>query len=161
MTVNPVDLTGKKILITGPTGQVALPVVERLAQTSQVYALARFSKEEDRQRIEALGATTIKADLADAASLQAVPDDLDYVLNFAVAKTGDTMSAALGILRASAARASIVRLIRVPPCAHALHRRIRPRPPLGRSGSLLARADPALFSSSRVGLAPEPLTIRS
>jgi UDP-glucuronate 4-epimerase len=89
MTVNPVDLTGKKILITGPTGQVALPVVERLAQTSQVYALARFSKEEDRQRIEALGATTIKADLADAASLQAVPDDLDYVLNFAVAKTGD------------------------------------------------------------------------
>jgi nucleoside-diphosphate-sugar epimerase len=89
MTVNPVDLTGKKILITGPTGQVALPVVERLAQTSQVYALARFSKEEDRQRIEALGATAIKADLADAASLQAVPDDLDYVLNFAVAKTGD------------------------------------------------------------------------
>jgi nucleoside-diphosphate-sugar epimerase len=89
MPVKPVDLTGKRILITGPTGQVALPVVERLAQTSQVYALARFSKEEDRQRIEALGATTIKADLADAASLQAVPDDLDYVLNFAVAKTGD------------------------------------------------------------------------
>lgn len=89
MPVNPVDLTGKKILVTGPTGQVALPVVERLTKTAQVYALARFSKDEDRQRIEALGATTIKADLADTASLQAVPEDLDYVLNFAVAKTGD------------------------------------------------------------------------
>lgn len=89
MPVIPVDLTDKKILITGPTGQVALPVVEHLAKSAQVYALARFSKEEDRQRIEALGATTIKADLANAASLDAVPDDLDYVLNFAVTKTGD------------------------------------------------------------------------
>jgi nucleoside-diphosphate-sugar epimerase len=89
MAVSPVDLNGKKILITGPTGQVALPVVEHLAKTSEVYALARFRKEEDRERIQALGATVIKADLADAASLEAVPEDLDYVLNFAVVKTGD------------------------------------------------------------------------
>ena len=59
MPVTPVDLSGKKILITGPTGQVALPVVERLAGSSEVWALARFSKEEDRARIEALGARTI------------------------------------------------------------------------------------------------------
>ena len=89
MPVTPVDLSGKKILITGPTGQVALPVVERLAGSSEVWALARFSKEEDRARIEALGARTIKADLADPASLEAVPEDLDYVLNFAVVKSGD------------------------------------------------------------------------
>jgi len=89
MAVTPVDLTNKKILITGPTGQVALPVVEHLAKTSKVYALARFRKDEDVASIEALGATVIRADLADAASLEAVPDDMDYVLNFAVVKTGD------------------------------------------------------------------------
>jgi UDP-glucuronate 4-epimerase len=89
MAVTPVDLNNKKILITGPTGQVALPVVEHLAKIADVYALARFRKEEDRTRIEALGATVLQADLADAASLSKVPEDFDYVLNFAVVKTGD------------------------------------------------------------------------
>ena len=89
MPVNPVELTNRKILITGPTGQVALPVVEHLARSAEVYALARFSNEGDRERIEALGARAIAADLADAASLAAVPEDLDYVLNFAVVKSGD------------------------------------------------------------------------
>lgn len=89
MAVNPVDLTGSKLLITGPTGQVALPVVEYFAKIADVYALARFKKQEDRDTIEALGATPIAADLADPASLQAIPDDFDYVLNFAVVKTGE------------------------------------------------------------------------
>lgn len=89
MSVSPVDLTGSKILITGPTGQVALPVVERFAKIADVYALTRFSNAGDREKIEALGATPIKADLSDAASLQAVPEDFDYVLNFAVVKSGD------------------------------------------------------------------------
>jgi nucleoside-diphosphate-sugar epimerase len=89
MPVKPVDLENRKILITGPTGQVALPVVEHLARSAEVYALARFSNEGDRERIEALGARAIAADLADAASLAAVPEDLDYVLNFAVVKSGD------------------------------------------------------------------------
>jgi len=89
MPVTPADLHGSKILITGPTGQVALPVVERFARIADVYALARFRKQEDRERIEGLGATVIAADLADATSLDAVPDDIDYVLNFAVVKSGD------------------------------------------------------------------------
>lgn len=89
MAVIPVDLTGKKILITGPTGQVALPVVAHFSKLADVYALARFKKEQDRQTIEALGATVISADLANAADLASLPDDFDYVLNFAVVKTGD------------------------------------------------------------------------
>ncbi len=84
MPVTPVDLDNKKILITGPTGQVAFPVVEHFAKMADVYALARFRKEEDRAQIEALGATVLQADLADANSLQLVPEDFDYVLNFAV-----------------------------------------------------------------------------
>lgn len=89
MPVQPVDLSGSKLLITGPTGQVALPVVEHFAQIADVHALARFNKAEDRQKIEAMGASVIAADLADAESLAAVPEDIDYVLNFAVVKSGD------------------------------------------------------------------------
>ena len=89
MPVTPVDIRNRKILITGPTGQVALPVVEQFAKIADVYALARFKKPEDRERIEALGATVLVADLADASSLTTLPDDFDYVLNFAVVKSGD------------------------------------------------------------------------
>lgn len=89
MPVNPVDLSNKKILITGPTGQVALPVVEQFAKIADVYALARFRKQEDRDKIAALGATVLAADLADPDSLNVIPTDIDYVLNFAVVKSGD------------------------------------------------------------------------
>ncbi len=84
----PVDLAGKKILITGPSGQVALPVVEQLAQNNDVYALARFSNADDQQRIAALGATTQQVDLTRDSFIE-LPDDFDYVLNFAVVKTGN------------------------------------------------------------------------
>jgi nucleoside-diphosphate-sugar epimerase len=89
MPVTPVDLANSKLLITGPTGQVALPVAEHFAKIADVYALARFRKEEQRAQVAALGATVLQADLADAASLEAVPEDIDYVLNFAVVKSGD------------------------------------------------------------------------
>lgn len=89
MPVTPVDLANKKILITGPTGQVALPVVEHFAKIADVYALARFRKVENRELMESMGATVLQAELADAASLAVVPEDFDYVLNFAVVKSGD------------------------------------------------------------------------
>lgn len=82
------ELEGKRILVTGPTGQVARPLVAALAQHNEVFGLARFSKAEDREAIEALGARTIAADLG-TGSLEQVPQDLDYVLNLAVVKTGD------------------------------------------------------------------------
>jgi len=89
MPVNPVDLRGKKILITGPTGQVALPVVEHFARIADVYTLARFRKAEERDLMEGMGASVLQADLADAASLAVVPEDIDYVMNFAVVKSGN------------------------------------------------------------------------
>jgi nucleoside-diphosphate-sugar epimerase len=87
--IDPVKLSGAKLLITGATGQVAEPVVAALAGQSEVTALARFAREEDRQRIAALGASCVSVDLADPEGLRAVPRDFDYVLNFAVAKSGD------------------------------------------------------------------------
>ena len=89
MPVKPVDFTGKKLLITGPTSQVGEPIVAHYSCQAEVWALARFSKDEDRSRLEALGVKTIKADLSDRNSLVDCPDDVDYVLNLAVTRTGD------------------------------------------------------------------------
>ena len=51
MTITPVDLRHKKILVTGPTSQVALPVMAHLVTLSdKVYGLSRFSKEKDRKK---------------------------------------------------------------------------------------------------------------
>lgn len=87
MVLDPVELRGKKILITGPTGQVAMPVVAAFTQIADIYALARFSNHADQEKLEAMGAKTIKADLA-SDDLSHLPTDFDYVLNFAVVKTG-------------------------------------------------------------------------
>lgn len=81
-------LRGEKILVTGPASQVGLPVVRALAADNEVHGLARFSKEEDRARVEALGARCIALDLADG-SFEGVPDDFTVVLHFAVVKSGD------------------------------------------------------------------------
>ncbi|MBW2362845.1 MAG: NAD(P)-dependent oxidoreductase [Deltaproteobacteria bacterium] len=82
------ELKGQKLLITGPTSQVALPIVEKLAPENQVFGLARFSKDSDRARVQAAGATPIKADMG-RDDLSGIPDDIDYVLHFAVVKSGD------------------------------------------------------------------------
>ncbi len=81
-------LEGKKILITGPTSQVALPLARELAEKNQVHGMARFSRDEDRARIEELGVRPLQVDLA-RDSLERVPRDFDYVLHFAVVKSGD------------------------------------------------------------------------
>ena len=81
-------LKGKRILVTGPTSQVGRPVVAALGEQNEVWALARFSKAEDRQAVEALGAYTATIDLA-TGDFDNLPDDFDYVLNFAVVKSGD------------------------------------------------------------------------
>ena len=80
-------LEGKTILVTGITGQVAFPVARALAGANRVLALARYGREGDRERVAAIGAEPIVGDLA-AGSFDAVPEDLDYVLHFAVAKSG-------------------------------------------------------------------------
>jgi UDP-glucuronate 4-epimerase len=81
-------LKDQKILITGPTSQVGLPVARELAKDNEVYGLARFSKPADREKIEALGVRTIAADLGES-PLDEVPDDFTIVLHFAVVKSGD------------------------------------------------------------------------
>jgi len=81
-------VNGAKILIAGPTSQVAFPLARVLAADNEVHGLARFGRNEDRARVEALGVRCIAADLA-SDTLSQLPDDYDYVLNFAVVKSGN------------------------------------------------------------------------
>ncbi len=81
-------MEGKRVLITGPTGQVGLPVALALAERNEVFGVARFGDADARERLEAAGVTCITADLV-AGDFSEVPADVDHVANFAVAKTGD------------------------------------------------------------------------
>ena len=81
-------MEGKRILLTGATGQVGLPVALSLAPANEVFAVARFGDAGAKARLEDAGVTCITADLV-AGDFRGVPADVDHVANFAVAKTGD------------------------------------------------------------------------
>ncbi|MBM4242245.1 MAG: NAD-dependent epimerase/dehydratase family protein [Deltaproteobacteria bacterium] len=80
-------LRNEKILITGPTSQVAMPLARELARHNEVHGLARLSRDADVARLREIGVRPLRLDLASAA-LDAVPDDFTYVVNMAVVKTG-------------------------------------------------------------------------
>lgn len=81
-------MQGQKILVTGPTGQVAGPVAEHLAKDNDVWATARFSDESKKTQLESAGITCVKSDLG-AGDFSELPDDFDYVLHFACSRTPD------------------------------------------------------------------------
>lgn len=82
------DLAGSRILVTGPTGQVALPLTLALAESNDVWGVARFSDAAARDLLEAAGVTCVAADLA-TTDFADLPGDFDYVLNLAVLKGTD------------------------------------------------------------------------
>ena len=82
------ELSGSTILVTGVTGQVATPLAIALNRSATVIGAARFSNPAKRGELEAAGVRCVTIDL-EAGEVGAIPDDVDYVLNFAVAKTND------------------------------------------------------------------------
>lgn len=83
----------KKILVTGLTGSVGFPVAKRLAEEgNDVWGLARYSARGSWERVEGAGVHPMKGDLIEA-DFAEVPDDFDYVLNFAVLHAPDFATA--------------------------------------------------------------------
>ena len=76
-----------KILVTGPTGQVATPVARALAAQNEVWGAARFTDAAARERLEEAGVRCVPVNLT-AGEFTELPTDFDYVVNFAVAKSG-------------------------------------------------------------------------
>src|SRR4029079_13827568 len=66
--------------------QWAKPTTVALAAENEVFGLARFGDAAARAELESAGVTCIRVELA-AAAFSAVPNDVDGVLNLAVAKT--------------------------------------------------------------------------
>jgi UDP-glucuronate 4-epimerase len=79
---------GAKILITGPTGQVASPIAQALAVDNEVWGIARFTNAAAREALEKSGVRCETVNLA-AGDFASLPSDFDYVLNLAVAKSGN------------------------------------------------------------------------
>jgi UDP-glucuronate 4-epimerase len=80
-------MRGAKILITGPTGQIATPIALALAAENEVWGIARFTDSAARDALEQAGVRCLTVNLA-AGDFTGLPTDFDYVLNLAVAKSG-------------------------------------------------------------------------
>ena len=82
-------ITGQRILVTGVTGWVAGPLAASLAaQGNTVFGAARFRDPAQREPWEAQNVSTVSIDL-EKGRLDEVPNDLDLVLHFAVAKSSN------------------------------------------------------------------------
>ena len=96
-------MSGEKFLVTGATGQVALPIAEALAADNEVWAIARFNDQAGRERLERAGVRCEVVDLV-SGDFSSLPADFTYVLNFAVSKAGtwaedlDGSAASIGFL---------------------------------------------------------------
>lgn len=75
-------LTDEKILITGPAGQIAGPMAQYLAPYNDVWGIARFSEPGSEERVQEMGLTTRRVDLA-TGEYGDLPDDFTYVLHLA------------------------------------------------------------------------------
>jgi nucleoside-diphosphate-sugar epimerase len=75
-------LNGAKILVTGVTGQIAFPIASTLAAHNEVWGLARFSRPDDKQRVEGAGITPIACDLG-RGDFSGVPSDFTHVVHLA------------------------------------------------------------------------------
>jgi UDP-glucuronate 4-epimerase len=80
-------MRGSKILITGASGQVAVPIALALAADNEVWGIARFTDAAARERLEKAGVRCEAVNMA-SGDFTGIPSDFDYVLNLGVAKSG-------------------------------------------------------------------------
>ena len=76
------DLAGEKILITGVTGAIALPVARALAKQNEVWGAARFTNPTLRQEVEDAGVRIAQVDF-ETNDYAAIPDDVSLILHYA------------------------------------------------------------------------------
>jgi UDP-glucuronate 4-epimerase len=86
--MSPDTLSGTTIVMTGVTGQVARPLAVALARDNRVVGGARFRDEGARAELEAAGVECVPVDL-ESGDVSGLPEDAEFVLNFAVAKSND------------------------------------------------------------------------
>ena len=90
-------LRDRKILVTGPAGQIAFPLARALAKHNEVWGIARFGDPRKRAAVEAAGIVACPCDLA-SGSFAGIPDDFDHLLHLAAFQgPGEDYDAALRV----------------------------------------------------------------
>lgn len=89
-------LEGRKILITGPAGQIAFPMARELARRNEVWGIARFSDPASRQEVEDAGIRTLAIDLA-RPDFSELPRDFTHLLHLAATIAGDDYDGAIRV----------------------------------------------------------------
>ncbi|MCX5203722.1 NAD(P)-dependent oxidoreductase [Streptomyces sp. NBC_00237] len=84
-------MKGKKILVTGGTGQVARPVAESLAEDNDVWCLGRFGTPGIERELNRRSITTWHWDMDDLSgdALKDLPEDFTHVIHSAVRRGED------------------------------------------------------------------------
>jgi nucleoside-diphosphate-sugar epimerase len=75
-------LRDRKILVTGPAGQIAFPLARALAKDNEVWGVARFRAPGSREAVEAAGIVARSCDLT-TGRFDGVPEDFDTLLHLA------------------------------------------------------------------------------
>lgn len=91
-----VVLTDKKILLTGPAGNIGYPLAGALAQDNEVWGISRFGDPAERQKVDDLGVITRSVDLGEG-NFDDLPDDFDYVLHLSAFIFGDSYDQAIRV----------------------------------------------------------------
>jgi nucleoside-diphosphate-sugar epimerase len=89
-------LVDRKILVTGPAGQIAFPLARELARHNEVWGIARFSDPASRREVEDAGIRTLRVDLADP-DFTEVPSDFTHLLHLAATIDGDDYDQAIRV----------------------------------------------------------------
>ena len=76
------SISGKTILVTGATGQLAGAVAQGLAGDNEVIALARFTASGSREALENAGVTCVYGDFV-TRDFDEAPERVDYVIHAA------------------------------------------------------------------------------
>jgi len=87
-------LEGRKILITGPAGQIAFPMARELARRNEVWGIARFGDPKTRKEVEDAGIRTLAIDLS-RPDFSELPRDFTHLLHLAAAIAGDDYDGAI------------------------------------------------------------------
>ncbi len=80
-------IEGKKVLITGGTGQIAGPIVEDMVAKNEVWCPARFTDPTRKAELEAMGVKTILWEMK-TGDHSMLPDDFTHVVHSAIDPVG-------------------------------------------------------------------------
>jgi nucleoside-diphosphate-sugar epimerase len=89
-------LSGQKILITGPTGQIGFRMAKFLAKDNEVWGVARFGESRTRAMVEALGVKICAVDIA-SGQLGELPKDFTYLVHLAATTEANDYERALRV----------------------------------------------------------------